>query len=99
MKNPCQQKNSPATSDSRPGNRIFRLRKPGLFLLAADRFLQGLAGREPGDLRSLDLDLLACLRIASHPGFPVAHAERAESRQGDLVALLQRLSDRGYESV
>src|SRR3989442_10354156 len=48
---------------------------------------------EARHLARLDLDLLACLRVAADASLALGHRERAESDQGDAVSFLQRLGD------
>ena len=55
--------------------------------------LQRLAGLEGGNLGSLDLDGGTGARVAAGARGALAHHERAEAHQGNVVAFLQRLAD------
>ena len=76
---PPAEKKPPAEHVAGRGS-LFTVVGNSLFFLSADRFLEGLAGRELGNLRRFDLDRRAGLRVSPHPGLPVAHAECPESR-------------------
>ena len=58
-----------------------------------DGRLQRLAGGEADDPALRDLDRGACLRIARGARLPLRGLERAETDEGDRLALLERLGD------